>query len=160
MRFLTENPVAGGWLSPRATEAGVQHHPQCRGTIPVRKETEPWSGYGMCSPFAMHWSPHRIHSSATHLQNAGNDPSARRKVQAPQVHPESPLHLPHLWHLTLPSPLLVFLGCSGPTPPAGHLQAAGASPREDTGERDVPPRLAITASRKLVLPGSAPPELQ
>lgn len=54
IRFLTENPVAGGWLPPRAPEAGVQDQPQCREALPVRKETEPWSGCGMCSLFAMH----------------------------------------------------------------------------------------------------------
>lgn len=91
----------------------------------------------------------------------GHDPSAQPKPQAPQVLAKGPMHLPHPWYFTLPSPLLAFPWMLGPTPPPGPVQAAGTSPREDAGERDVPPpRLAISASRKLVLLGSAPPELQ
>lgn len=53
----------------------------------------------------MHWTQHQRHGSATHLRNTGNDPSAHPKAQAPQV---PPLHVPHLWYFTLPSPLLAF----------------------------------------------------
>lgn len=99
-------------------------------------------------------------ASQTHLQSPGNDPSARPKAQALQVPPERPMHVSLLWYFMLPSPLLAFHGGWEPTPPPGPIQAAGTSPREDVGVRDVPPCLAITASRKLVLTGSAPPELQ
>lgn len=105
MRFLTENPVAGGWLPQRAPEAGVQDSPRCRETLPLRKEKGPWAGCGLCSPFAMHWCQHRRCGSATHLRNTWSNPTAHPKAQAPQVVPERPMHLPHLWYFTLPSPL-------------------------------------------------------
>lgn len=90
----------------------------------------------------------------------GMMPQPVPKFRLPRSFPRGQCIRPICGTRCSPAHCLPFLGGSGPTPPAGHLQTAGSSPKEDTGERDVPPQLAITASRKLVLLGSAPLELQ
>lgn len=111
------------------------------------------------SLFAVHWSRHHRCSSATHLQTTVNEPSTSPRGSTGQVLPKKPIYPSCQWHFVLPSHCLPFLGRSGPTPPAGPVQEAGTNPWEDAGVRDLPPCLAITASRKPVLAGSVPTKL-
>lgn len=127
-----------------------------------KKKRERALGCGLCRLFAMHWSQHHRCKSATHLQTTVNDPSTSPRGQAPQVRsfPRRQCICSVSGTLCSPAHCLPSLGCSGPTAPAGPVQEAGTSPREGAGVRDLPPCLAITASRKPVLAGSAPTKLQ